>query len=79
MDNICSLNDNIDLSSMTAEGLEALLRSALTDVDSHLILIKRILSELRLRETIEDDSCSTGKAWRDFLEQSTVALYDLDS
>lgn len=78
MDNLCSSSDSTELSSMTKEKLEELLRSALRDIDTHFDQIKSILSELRLRGNTGDGLCDVEKAWKDFLEQNSVALYDLD-
>ena len=71
-------NENSSLSTMTVEDLNDILKRELADRKPNIDLIKNVLTELRLRGKTDDELYDIEKAWEDFLEQSSVALYELD-
>ena len=71
-------NENTHLSNMTVEDLNDILKRELTNRKPNIDLMKSVLAELRLRGETEDELYDIEKAWEDFLEQSSVALYELD-
>lgn len=71
-------NENSSLSTMTVEDLNDILKRELTVRKPNLDLMKSVLAELRLRGETDDELYDIEKAWKDFLEQSSVALYELD-
>ena len=78
MDNMCPLSENIALSNMTVKDLNDILKRELTVRKPNLDLMKSVLAELRLRGETDDEPYDIEKAWKDFLEQSSFALYELD-
>ena len=77
MDNMCPLSENIALSNMTVKDLNDILKRELTVRKPNLDLMKSVLAELRLRGETDDELYDIEKAWKDFLEQSSFALYEL--
>jgi len=78
MDNMCPLSENTALSNMTVKDLNDILKRELRGRKPNIDLMKSVLAELRLREKTDDELYDIEKAWKDFLEQSSVALYELD-
>ena len=78
MDNMGPLSEKIALSNMTVKDLNDILKRELTVRKPNLDLMKSVLAELRLRGETDDELYDIEKAWKDFLEQSSVALYELD-